>query len=111
MAKLPGRASPRVRPCRLARAGVDDNLPTGDDRRGHLEGFGHLVPGLEAGIVVVEVMTLAVCEGDADQILDRTLCGLGGDPHPGQRGVEHDPSSDEVLPRRQLVLATASLAF
>jgi hypothetical protein len=54
-------------------------------------------------------MTLAIGEGDTDQVLDGASGRSSRDIHLRQRGMEHHTATDEVFPDGELVLSEARL--
>jgi len=71
---------------------------------GDLERIGSLVPGREAGILVMHVVPFIGREDRDHQVLHRALDLLCGDVEPGQRCHPEQPARVEVGPDRCLLL-------
>src|SRR5918994_4481087 len=66
---------------------VDDRVAAEHVRIRDLEGIGALVPRLESGILVVDVVALVGREDGGHQVLDRAVDRLGRDVEAGGGGA------------------------
>jgi hypothetical protein len=89
---------------------IEDRVTTKDEGPLDLERIRHLVPLLEAWVVVVSSVTFVSMEYGNDQVLDGTLDPVGRDVvRTSHDGHDHQTTLVKIDMSRKLVLSKSSL--